>query len=141
MIYQTAELLEEIRNLLTLFGASAPVHLVGNVPHETLDWWYSSADFILSGSHYEGSGIAISEAMSCGCIPIVTNIASFRKMTGDTGLLYTPGDDNALFHCLEHSLEIDIPLTRQNVLHLFEKELSFDAIAHKINRIIAPIHL
>jgi glycosyltransferase involved in cell wall biosynthesis len=141
MVYQTAELLEEIKRILLAARNDQAVHLIGEIRHEDLASWYSSADFLISGSHDEGSGIAVSEAMSCGCIPVVTDIPSFRKMTGGTALLYPPGDDNALYYCLERSLETNIPTTRQVVLDHFQRELSFPAIADKINRIINGEHL
>ncbi|MBD0332307.1 MAG: glycosyltransferase family 4 protein, partial [Chitinophagaceae bacterium] len=137
MIYQTNELLEEVKALINVNDQKGEaIRLVGKVPHEALQSWYSSADFIVSGSHYEGSGIAVSEAMSCGCIPVVTDIISFRKMAGTCGLFYKPGDENALVNVLEHTLELDVEDERKKVLDEFQKELSFAAIAEKINYII-----
>ena len=76
MIYQTEELLVEIKNIIEKENKNA-IQLVGNIPHNEMLYWYNSADFIISGSHYEGSGTAVCEAMSCGCIPITTNIFFF----------------------------------------------------------------
>ncbi len=45
--------------------------------------YYNSADYFVLGSHYEGSGFSLVEAMSCGVIPIVTDIPSFRMMTNN----------------------------------------------------------
>ena len=103
-----------------------------------MQWWYSSADFIISSSHYEGSGVAISEAMSCGCIPIVTDIPSFRSMTGKgkCGLLYKPGDEQQLLNLLVKTKEMNMEAERAKVLEQFKKELSFEAIADKINKVI-----
>ncbi|MBD0375211.1 MAG: glycosyltransferase family 4 protein [Flavisolibacter sp.] len=140
MIYQTNELLEEVKALInTNNQISEAIRLVGKVPHDALQSWYSGADFIVSGSHYEGSGIAVSEAMSCGCIPVVTDIISFRKMADTCGLFYKRGDENALVNVLEHTLALDIEKERKKVLDEFQKELSFAAIAKKINHIITEI--
>ena len=53
---------------------------------------YNQHQFFILGSHYEGSGYALLEAMACGCIPIVTNIPSYKFMTnnGDCALLFSP---------------------------------------------------
>ena len=109
-----------------------------------MQYWYSSADFIISASHYEGSGVAVCEAMSCGCIPILTNIQSFRKMTGPgpqgsvskCGLLYEPGDDEGLLKILLQTDTLNMEEERNKVLQQFNTELSFEAIAKKINAII-----
>ena len=55
--------------------------------------WYNSADFIISASHYEGSGVAVCrKPCHAGCIPILSDIPSFRAMTGEgsCGFLYPP---------------------------------------------------
>ncbi|HEX3386522.1 MAG TPA: glycosyltransferase, partial [Mucilaginibacter sp.] len=81
------------------------ITLVGELPHDELQYWFNSADFTLSASHYEGSGTAVCEAMSCGCVPIVTDIPSFRMITdnGRCGLLYEPGNEHALLDALRPS--------------------------------------
>jgi glycosyltransferase involved in cell wall biosynthesis len=140
MVYQSDELLPQVVELIQANpSASASIQLVGKIQHEKLQAWYNSADFIISSSHYEGSGIAVSEAMSCGCIPILSNIISFRKMTGPgvCGLLYEPGNDKALLDALIQSMNFDIDTEQKKTLDQFQNELSFGAIAKKINLILA----
>lgn len=135
MIYQTDELLNEVKEHV---DNTDNIHLVGKVDHKNLEYWYNSADFIISGSHYEGSGIAISEAMSCGCIPIITKINSFRSMTGkgNCGFLYEPGEVNDLLSILIKLKGINIPEESEKTITQFKKELSFRAIKEKINNIL-----
>ena len=142
MIYHTEELLEEARFLICSDEkARKNIFLIGQIPHQQMQNWYNSADFIISGSHYEGSGVAVCEAMSCGCIPIVTNIASFRKMTGrgKCGFLYEPGNETELLSLLLATTELNIEKEKMKVLEQFRQELSFAAIASKINQVIDPI--
>lgn len=142
MIYQADELLNEIKILINKGDKPIEaIRLLGSIPHEGLQTWYSSADFIISGSHYEGSGIAISEAMSCGCIPVVTNIISFRRMTGPgkCGLLYEASDDKGLLAALLQTRQMDMEKERHRVLQQFNNELSFKAIAEKIEKIILSL--
>jgi len=135
MIYHTEELLGEVKKLI---ADSNGIKLIGKVEHNQLQNWYNAADFIVSGSHYEGGGIAICEAMSCGCIPVLTNIVSFRKMTGSgkCGLLYQAGNDEELLAALLNTKNMDIEKEKANVLQQFREELSFEAIAGKIDRVI-----
>lgn len=141
MVYQTHELLQEIKNLITTESKEHIIKLVGKLPHHQLEAWYNSADFIISGSHYEGSGIAVCEAMSCGCIPVLTDIPSFRKMTGPgaCGFLYEAGNENALLETLLKARELDIKTEQAKVKTQFENELSFAAIAGKINETVASL--
>lgn len=138
MIYQTYELLDELKALISEAHAEEAIHLIGKVNNPDLLHWYNSADFIISSSHYEGSGIAVCEGMSCGCIPILTNIPSFRMMTdrGRIGLLYEAGNENDLFDALQKSLKLNQPEERKKVLEQFNNELSFEANARKIMNVI-----
>ncbi|HLG39842.1 MAG TPA: glycosyltransferase family 4 protein [Chitinophagaceae bacterium] len=138
MIYQLNDLLQEVKELI---GEVNKVCLIGKADHNYLQYWYNSADFFISGSHYEGSGIAACEAMSCGCIPILTDIFSFRRMTGPAkcGLLYEAGNEKELLNSLLQSKEMDIQKEREKVLEQFKKELSFEAIAGKINILISSL--
>ena len=138
MIYHTEDLKEEALDMIKKENLQNNIIMVGKVPHQEMQYWYSSAGFIISGSHYEGSGVAVCEAMSCGCIPVLTNITSFRKMTGPgkCGLLYEPGDVDGLLAALLKTRELDLENERNKVLQQFNEELSFEVIAEKINRVI-----
>jgi len=137
MIYHTDELLSEIQGLIQNSSQKEAIKLIGKVPHAELQYWYNSADIILSGSHYEGSGTAVCEAMSCGCMPIVTNIASFRMITdnGKCGLLYEPGNEKALLATLEKIVTINLSEKRERSLSYFKANLSFEAIAERFQKI------
>lgn len=142
MIYQSAELLHAIHTLLDNNEKyKDSIILVGSISHDQLLYWYNSADFFISASHYEGSGVAVCEAMSCGCIPVVTDIPSFRGMTGagKCGVLYEPGNDKELLSVLLQTRDMDIEKERAKVLRRFKEELSFEAIAQKINGIITSL--
>ncbi len=62
---------------------SERVHLVGAVPHDQIEHHYQASDFLLSGSRNEGSGYSVIEALACGTTPLVTDIPSFRRITGN----------------------------------------------------------
>lgn len=140
MIYQNTELLPDLLHLLKSHK-QPPVFLIGKLPHKDLGWWFNAADYIISGSHYEGSGVAVCEAMSCGCIPILTNIDSFRKMTaqGKCGILYEPGNRTSLFNALQEIIQRNKETEKQKVLTHFKHALSFDAIAEQINEVLVSI--
>lgn len=142
MIYHTKESLDEIERLLDeQKGKRHAIVLVGAQPHARMEQWYNSADFIISGSWYEGSSTAVCEAMSCGCIPIVTDIFSFRMMTGNgcCGLLYEAGNGQALLGSLERTEKMDMTEESRKVLEQYRSTLSFEAIAGKIQEVAASL--
>jgi glycosyltransferase involved in cell wall biosynthesis len=138
LIFQSDELLDDIKRFLIDSHTSKIIHLVGKIGHDEIQNWYSSADFIISSSHYEGSGVSICEGLSCGCIPILTNIPSFRMMSrqGTIGILFEPGNIESLFTAFKKTQEIDLATERQKALEQFKSTLSFDAISKKIMNVI-----
>jgi glycosyltransferase involved in cell wall biosynthesis len=139
LIYQTEELLYEIKQLLAENSLlNQRVHLVGKVEHQQLPVWYSAADYFVSGSYKEGSGYALIEAMACGCIPVVTAIPSFIKITGNgkAGFLFEPGNAAALLNLLQQLEETPIENLAEEVTAHFKKELSFQKIASGLEQLI-----
>jgi len=128
MIFQEAKL--DVRSHIT-----SNIHLVGKVEHSQLQDWFNLADFIISTSRYESAGIAVCEAMSCGCFPILTNIASFRMMTGNgkVGKLY---EGNGLLEALEETFNNS---PSKEIIDHFNAELSFEANARKIINLIRQL--
>lgn len=139
MIFHNNELLETVKSLLRNEGQyNDAVVLVGKMNHEQLGEWYNSADFIISGSHRESFGVAICEAMSCGCIPLVTDISSFRLMTGNgaCGFTFHPGDENGLFELLLKTRKMDLATESEKALRQFREQLSFSAIAARLQNLM-----
>jgi glycosyltransferase involved in cell wall biosynthesis len=141
MIYHTVEFLEDIREVINRSPQKDSIKLIGKIPHNDLQYWLSSSDIMVSGSYYEGSGTAVCEAMSCGCMPLVTDIPSFRMMTdkGRCGLLYEPGNEDALLSALQQTVTIDIEAKKQASFEYFKSNLSFGAIAAQIQEIASSL--
>ena len=77
------------------------VHLLGRVPHGQVEALMSAADFLVQGSHREGSGYSLIEALACGLPPVVSDIPSFRSLLGSlpaegAAALWPVGDAAAL---------------------------------------------
>lgn len=67
-------------------------HLVvaGYVPAGDLPLLYSAADLFVYPSLYEGFGLPVLEAMSCGTPVVASTSASLPEVVGDAGLLVDP---------------------------------------------------
>lgn len=107
------------------------VTLLGNVAHSEMEDIYNSADYFVLGSHYEGSGFALAEAMACGVVPVVTAIPSFLRMTDDgrAGACWNAGDSLSLANTFLRVLEQNSEDLSRQVLNCFHRRLSFPAIA------------
>ena len=132
MIYQTEELLPAMK--LKLEGnrlLKNSIILRGRVDHSELEHWFNAADFYISASHKEGSGYALIEAMACGCIPIVTSIPSFSKITenGKFGFLFEPENPENLLKVLLNLENIDKEELSISIVDHFNQSLSFRSIA------------
>ena len=136
-IYQTEELLPELKSMVEEFNQKENIIFIGKIRHHQLLYWFNSADFFLSASYYEGSGTALCEAMSCGCVPILSNIPSFRSINGDSGLFFEPGNPEDLYGLLKKTSQIDMDKEKDRVLSQFKNENSFESISNKFQKIAA----
>ena len=64
----------------------------GFAPREDLPAFYSAADAFVFPTRYEGFGLPLLEAMTCGCPVITSDNSSVREVAGDAAL-YAPCDD------------------------------------------------
>ena len=105
------------------------VTLAGRITHDELPNYYGAADVFVSGSHAEGSGYALIEAMSAGVVPVVTEIPSFRVIAGDCGRRWPPGDSRAFADALEMVCGGNLDEQRARVAAQYDRVLRWDAIA------------
>jgi glycosyltransferase involved in cell wall biosynthesis len=113
---------------------AARVRLVGAAPHDRMESLLRAADFLVQASHDEGSGVAVIEALACGTTPIVTDIPSFRRITGEgrAGALVPVGDGAAFAAALRDWSARDRRTLRTQARAHFERALSFDAIGAEL---------
>lgn len=131
MIYGERTLEPEVNTILEQsYLLKEQVVLLGKVPHAMLEKYYYSADYFVLGSHYEGSSFSLSEALSCGCIPIVTNIPSFRFMTdeGQIGALWQCDDPASFDEAVRKALPKQKEVEATRCIAFYQQHLSYDAI-------------
>ena len=133
MIYSTEELLATVRRRVESAPAlKARVHLAGPVPRDRMPMYFSAADLYVGGSHHEGSGYALMEACACGAVPVVTDIPTFRLLTGNAaGVLWPPGDATACARALTDVAGRDLDVERARLADHFARELTWDAIGRR----------
>jgi glycosyltransferase involved in cell wall biosynthesis len=141
MIYSSDELLPVVRERVEQSPVMKDrVHLVGRVPHEGIEAYFSAADLFVLGSHHEGSGYSLMEACACGTVPVVTDIPTFRLLTGATaGALWPVGDAAALARGLVDVARRDLAVERARLADHFARELSWDAIGRRAVEIYGEV--
>ena len=85
-------------------GLSSRVHILNGVPDEHLPALYAMAETFVYPSVYEGFGIPIIEAISCG-LPVVACTGSCLEEAGGPDSLYVaPGDVEAMATAIRRTL-------------------------------------
>lgn len=79
-----------IRKTVSGLGLEKDTIFTGYVPDKHLPHLYSAAKFFVFPSLWEGFGLPVLEAMSCGCPVICSDIASLPEVAGDAALLVNP---------------------------------------------------
>ena len=94
---------------------------------------FSGADIFVAGSHREGSGNALTEALACGTVPVVTDIPSFRVLTdeGRVGALWPVGDVQALAAALAAIGGGDRRRAAADAQELFKRRFSWRAVGER----------
>jgi glycosyltransferase involved in cell wall biosynthesis len=137
MAFGTDTLLPAVKRLLASSSALAGrVHLLGRVERQALPALYASADLFVLGSHHESSGYALIEALAFGVTPIVSDIPSYRVLTGGgaIGALFPVGDVDALAAALVR-LSSSAPGARAAVRDHFTRRLSWAAVGREASAI------
>jgi glycosyltransferase involved in cell wall biosynthesis len=86
--------------------------LTGFVSDRELSALYRSCDLFVFPSHYEGAGLPILEAMSCGAPVIGSNLSSVPEILGDLRATFDPSDPADIAASIERTLGSDDELNR-----------------------------
>lgn len=110
------------------------VRLLGPVPHSRIETLMRAADFFVLGSHHEGSGYALIEALACGLPPVVTDIPSFRSLTADgrIGRLWRCGDSRSLADAIVELAQVPRLELRTRVRAHFDANVSMLALGARL---------
>jgi glycosyltransferase involved in cell wall biosynthesis len=133
-VYQSDALLPDLRQRVVRDPHLAErVHCLGTVSRDRLADLLSSADIFALGSHDEGSGYALLEALACGLVPVVTDIPPFRALTagGTLGALWRPSDAPSMAAALAAVCTRPLEPQSEAVKRHFEAELSWPAVGRR----------
>lgn len=139
MVFRERELLAAVKALINELGIEQRVSIPGYVEHQHMAVYFSAADIFVQGSHREGSGISVLEAMCCGALPVVTNIPSFQAITDDSELLWKAGDSSSLKQSLEKVAAMEnIQAEQKKCIEFYNNNWSAAALISKSLNLLFP---
>ena len=64
------------------------MEFVGEVDANEIPGLFSGSEYFISASEYEGFGVSAIEAMASGCVPVLSDIETFRGfVNGNNGVI------------------------------------------------------
>ncbi len=112
-------------------GIANQVHLLTSVDDESLCDLYNQASAFVYPSLYEGFGISLLEAMSCGCPIIASRIPSTMEVAGDCPIYFEAQDIDSMIHALSSALTEGRDSRRSMVGLSHVKKYSWDTTARQ----------
>lgn len=131
----TAPLLDAVRARAGTYPAlTGRSHYLGTRSRVEVEQLLRAADFLVSASRHEGTGMAVIEAYACGTTPIVTDIPSFRRITADgvAGGLAPCGNVAEFARTIVDWSTRDRAQLRHAAREHFERSLSIDAMGREL---------
>jgi glycosyltransferase involved in cell wall biosynthesis len=116
------------------------MRFMGYVPAEDLPLFYNGAECFLYPSSYEGFGIPVLEAMSCGCPVITTGVSSLPEVGGDAVIYVSPRNSAELAAAMarihgDEALRKD--LSRKGLAR--SNQFSWTGSARKLHRLFEDV--
>lgn len=96
---------DSIKKLNQIAGRN--VVFTGHVSDEQLLDYYRKAKVYCQLSTQESFGVALAEAMSCQCVPVVTRLYSLPEIVADTGFYVPYNNPKATGEAIKKALESD----------------------------------
>ncbi|MCM1986698.1 glycosyltransferase family 4 protein [Methanococcoides seepicolus] len=103
--------------------------------NEVVDW-LSKAKVYCQLSYYESFGMALSEAMACECVPVVTNMGALPEVVGDTGMYVPYGNAEETANAIKKALRMEGKLAKDKVY----KSFPFQRRANELVNIIYSLY-
>lgn len=120
-------------------AACANVTFAGYVSDPELYALYATSQVYVQVSMHEGFGMSLAEAMSGGCIPVVTRVGSIPEVVGDAGIYVESTEPHAIAAAIDEALHLDAGAARRardRILNCFPLENRRHALYSLIDRLI-----
>jgi glycosyltransferase involved in cell wall biosynthesis len=92
---------------LRALGLESNIRFYSQLNEAALIGLYQSASLYVCPSFYEGFGLPVLEAMSCGTAVVTTNGGALAEVAGDSAWVVPTGDSGALANAMQQLLTDD----------------------------------
>ena len=119
--------------------ATANVCFTGRLSDKELTNWLQRASVYVQASLHEGFGLAVAEAMLCGCIPVVTRAGALPEVIGDTGIYVLSQETQALADGMRRALLLDRSWrarARARIAHKFPLSRRAELLSHVLQDVL-----
>lgn len=125
---------EVARYLKSLGGSN--LELLGEIDDDALTALAGHAKVYVQASYNEGFGLALAEAMSAGCIPVVTDAGALPEVVGDCGHYVPFGDAHATAEAVQRALSLgDGAAARRRIEEMYRLQTREIALWRVITRL------
>lgn len=100
------ECTKDIASYINENGIQDKVQLLGRLPKSEMVNFWKNQDVFVNVSEYEGTSLSMLEAMSFGCVPVVTDVSGAREfiVEGENGYICNVSDISGIVECI---IELD----------------------------------
>lgn len=114
--------------------------LTGSVTDLELDEWMQKASIYCQFSRQEGFGVALAEAMACGCIPVVSSYGAIPEVAGKDAFFISKKYDyedieRKIIEALKSNIDRNIFSKRIN--NLFNDHVRDDILLNEVSNLIS----
>ena len=124
----------DIHNCLKQIAPS--VEFTGALSQEEVASWFKKAKVYCQLSYRESFGMSLVEAMSCGCIPVISNRGALPEIVSNIGFIVDYGDVDgtikAISNALNSSDKHEAVRERAKTFSIIEREREIKRIVEKM---------
>jgi len=100
-----AEGILALHDLAQRYGIADRLVLTKRIPRDSLVALYNACEVFVFPSLYEGFGLPVLEAMSCGAPVVASNTPATAETLGDAGIQVDPADSRAIAQAMQSVME------------------------------------
>ena len=111
----------------------------GMISHDEVTKWLQRAKVYCQLSYRESFGMGVAEAMSCGCIPVITDRGALSEVVGDLGFYVPYGDAKTTAEVIEKAIQAPDELRkmcRKRIMDMFSINIRKDELFRAIKEIV-----
>ena len=88
------------KNMIVKYKIKSSADILMSISKNSLVWFYNNSIAFIYPSLYEGFGLPILEAMSCGCPVITSNFGTMKEIAGKSAFLINPNSAGDILNAM-----------------------------------------